>query len=115
HSAAAWIEELKNSGLTSGCSANPPKFCPEATVSRGEIAAFITRAFNPISIIPSPSAPSTAVSPTPTPTPIPGDVTDTGDTPEDEVNLYDNNKIVGSFGNPYTIFDYSALVANFGK
>ena len=39
------IEWLRNSGITSGC--NPPandKFCPDATVTRGQMAAFLARA-----------------------------------------------------------------------
>lgn len=40
------IERLADSGLTRGC--NPPlssRFCPGSTVTRGEMAAFLTRAF----------------------------------------------------------------------
>lgn len=41
HWAAAWIEQLRAEGLTTGCS--PTEFCPEATVTRAELAAFLTR------------------------------------------------------------------------
>ncbi|MBZ5538229.1 MAG: S-layer homology domain-containing protein [Acidobacteriia bacterium] len=38
-----WIEALKASGLTAGCSANPPLFCPDAPVTRGQMAIFLSR------------------------------------------------------------------------
>jgi hypothetical protein len=41
---AAWIEELSREEITSGCAAN--KFCPAKTSSRGEMAAFLSRAFS---------------------------------------------------------------------
>ncbi|MGV8041376.1 MAG: reprolysin-like metallopeptidase [Thermoanaerobaculaceae bacterium] len=41
HWAAAWIEQLRAEGLTTGCSAT--EFCPEATVTRAEMAAFLGR------------------------------------------------------------------------
>ena len=43
--AAAWIEDLYHRGLTAGCSASPPLFCPDAPVTRGEMAAFLVRTF----------------------------------------------------------------------
>jgi hypothetical protein len=38
-----WIEELAAEGVTSGCGGG--EFCPANTVSRGEMAAFLSRAF----------------------------------------------------------------------
>jgi hypothetical protein len=38
-----WIEELAREGITLGCSAG--RFCPSLTVSRGQMAAFLVRAF----------------------------------------------------------------------
>jgi predicted esterase len=56
--------------------------------------------------------------PAPTPTPIPGDYTDAGDVPGDQVNIFDYNYILGYLrinpNTPYTIFDYSNVVTNFG-
>lgn len=46
---------------------------------------------------------------------IPGDLTDHGDTADDQVNLLDYNELVANFGNPYTLADYNSLVANFHK
>ena len=39
----AWIEELAAEGVTSGCGGG--NFCPSSPVSRGEMAAFLSRAF----------------------------------------------------------------------
>ena len=44
--AAAWINELYNEGITAGCSANPPLFCPDDQVTRTQMAAFLVRTFN---------------------------------------------------------------------
>jgi S-layer family protein len=38
-----WIEALKASGITAGCSATPPLFCPDAPVTRGQMAIFLSR------------------------------------------------------------------------
>ncbi len=42
--AAGWIEQLATEGITSGC--GPNQYCPDATVTRAEMAVFIQRAFN---------------------------------------------------------------------
>ena len=42
--AAAWIEELYNEGITSGCGTG--KFCPNIPVTRGQMAVFLVRAFD---------------------------------------------------------------------
>jgi hypothetical protein len=39
-----FIEEFYNDGITTGCSQEPRKFCPQHNVTRGEMAAFIERA-----------------------------------------------------------------------
>jgi subtilisin family serine protease len=41
---AAWIENLKADGITGGCGGG--NFCPDKSLSRGEMAAFLTRAFS---------------------------------------------------------------------
>ena len=41
---AAWIEELFHEGITSGCGGG--NFCPALTNTRGEMAAFLSRAFS---------------------------------------------------------------------
>ena len=41
----AYIEALVLAGITSGCSTNPPRFCPTAAVTRGQMAVFVCRAF----------------------------------------------------------------------
>jgi hypothetical protein len=44
--AAPWIEELAAEGVTSGCAVSPARFCPDAFVSRDQMAVFLVRAFN---------------------------------------------------------------------
>jgi hypothetical protein len=44
HPLAAWIEQLAREGITAGCS--PTTFCPDATVTREQMAVFLVRAFN---------------------------------------------------------------------
>jgi hypothetical protein len=39
----AWIQKLYELGITTGCASNPLMFCPDRSVTRGEIAAFTTR------------------------------------------------------------------------
>lgn len=41
---AAWIEQLAAEGVTSGCGNG--NYCPDASVTRSQMAIFITRAFN---------------------------------------------------------------------
>jgi len=43
--AADWIEELYHAGITQGCSDNPMLYCPEDSVTRAEMAAFLVRTF----------------------------------------------------------------------
>ncbi|NOZ77962.1 MAG: hypothetical protein GXP48_02035 [Acidobacteria bacterium] len=42
---APWIEEIARRGITAGCSANPPLFCPNTVVSRDQMAVFLVKAF----------------------------------------------------------------------
>jgi hypothetical protein len=42
--AADWIEELVALGVTAGCSTAPPRYCPEAAVTRAQAAVFLLRA-----------------------------------------------------------------------
>jgi hypothetical protein len=44
HPLATWIEQLAREGITGGCSASPPRYCPEAGITRAEIAVFLLRA-----------------------------------------------------------------------
>jgi uncharacterized repeat protein (TIGR01451 family) len=43
--AAAWIEELYNRGVTSGCQASPLLYCPGNPVTRGQMAVFLSKTF----------------------------------------------------------------------
>ncbi len=42
--AAAWIEDMYARGITSGCGTNPLRYCPDASVSRRQMAVFLLRA-----------------------------------------------------------------------
>ena len=44
--AASWIEQLYSEGITTGCDSNPRRFCPDNTVTRDQMAAFLTRTFS---------------------------------------------------------------------
>jgi hypothetical protein len=37
-----YIEALKHAGITGGCIANPPQFCPDRPITRGEMAVFLS-------------------------------------------------------------------------
>lgn len=39
-----FIEALAASGITAGCQASPPMYCPDATLTRGQMAVFLARA-----------------------------------------------------------------------
>jgi len=41
-----WIEALAGEGITGGCSANPPLYCPSSQVTRAEMAVFLVKAFD---------------------------------------------------------------------
>lgn len=43
---AARVERLAEMGVTSGCSAQPLRYCPDRPVTRGQMAAFLVRAFD---------------------------------------------------------------------
>ena len=40
-----WIEELARRGIAGGCNASPALYCPTTPITRGEMAEFLTRAF----------------------------------------------------------------------
>jgi hypothetical protein len=44
HPFARWIDELALEGLTAGCGADPPRYCPGAVVDRGQLAVLLLRA-----------------------------------------------------------------------
>jgi hypothetical protein len=43
--AAPWIERLYSEGITAGCATGPLRYCPDGVVSRGSMAAFLSRTF----------------------------------------------------------------------
>ena len=42
---APYITRLAELGVTTGCSADPPRFCPDRVVSRAQMATFLVRSF----------------------------------------------------------------------
>ncbi len=52
--AKPWIEALYHDGITSGCASNPRLFCPEAGVTRGQMAVFLLLAKGPAGYAPPP-------------------------------------------------------------
>jgi len=40
---AAWSEQLFAEGITAGCGTNPPRYCPDQSVTRGQMAVFLLR------------------------------------------------------------------------
>lgn len=52
--AKKWIEALYHDGVTSGCAASPRQFCPEAGVTRGEMAVFLLLSKGPAGYAPPP-------------------------------------------------------------
>ena len=52
--AAAWIEQLFNDGITSGCGGN--NYCPTEVVTRAQMAVFLLRAKNGAGYSPPPAS-----------------------------------------------------------
>lgn len=46
HPFRPFIERIWKAGITTGCSSDPPKFCPDETVTRGQLAVFLSRAMD---------------------------------------------------------------------
>ena len=43
HWAAPYIEQIRLAGLTAGCNANPPMYCPDRPLTRAEAAVLLSR------------------------------------------------------------------------
>ncbi len=41
-----WIEQLYNEGITGGCNTNPLQYCPSNSVTRAQMAVFLTATFS---------------------------------------------------------------------
>ncbi len=52
--AKPWIEALYHDGITSGCASSPRLFCPDAGVTRGQMAVFLLLAKGPAGYAPPP-------------------------------------------------------------
>ena len=53
HWAHPYVEALAGSGITGGCSADPPLYCPGQPVTRAQMAVFILRAMGHADHLPS--------------------------------------------------------------
>ncbi|MBI3162674.1 MAG: S-layer homology domain-containing protein [Chloroflexi bacterium] len=47
-----WIERLYNAGITGGCNSSPLMYCPEASVTRAQMAIFILRGMHGSAYVP---------------------------------------------------------------
>jgi len=43
HRAAAYIEQLYHDGITNGCATSPLRYCPDAALTRADVAPFLVR------------------------------------------------------------------------
>ena len=43
---ALFIDRMAELGVTAGCATNPWRYCPDQNVSRGQMASFLSRAFD---------------------------------------------------------------------
>jgi S-layer family protein len=50
-----WIDAIAASGITAGCAAAPPKYCPDAVVTRGQMAVFLLRGIHGAGYQPPPA------------------------------------------------------------
>jgi hypothetical protein len=46
HPFCAWIQQLARDRITGGCATNPPQYCPDSFVTRGQMAVFLERAIH---------------------------------------------------------------------
>jgi len=47
-----WVEEFYQTGITGGCATNPLRYCPDAAVTRGQMAVFILRGIEGAGYVP---------------------------------------------------------------
>ena len=52
HWAWSFVEQLYRAGITGGCGVNPLRYCPDATVTRAEMAVFLLRGIHSSSYLP---------------------------------------------------------------
>jgi hypothetical protein len=50
---ACWVEQLRTDGITSGCAANPLRYCPESLVNRAQMAYFMLKAKEGANYVPT--------------------------------------------------------------
>ena len=64
--AYSFIERLSAAGITGGCSANPPQYCPEDSVTRAQMAVFLLRGIHGAAYTPPDVGSSTGFGDVPT-------------------------------------------------
>jgi uncharacterized protein (DUF1800 family) len=52
---ANWIEELYTEGITGGCATGPLRYCPDSSVTRGQMAAFLLKVYHGTTYAPPPA------------------------------------------------------------
>jgi hypothetical protein len=55
HPFGRWIEQLSHDGVTAGCATSPPRYCPDASVTRAQMAVFLLRAEHGAGYTPPPA------------------------------------------------------------
>ena len=53
--AGSWVERLYQADITAGCSASPLLYCPEASVSRAQMAVFLVKSRHGVAYTPPPA------------------------------------------------------------
>src|SRR5262249_42709429 len=59
HPFFSFIEAIARAGITSGCSTSPPLYCPDAGVTRGQMAVFLLKGIQGASYQPPPATGTT--------------------------------------------------------
>ena len=55
HPLGRWIEQLYHDGITTGCATSPPRYCPDTSVTRAQMAVFLLRAEHGAGYTPAPA------------------------------------------------------------
>ncbi len=63
HAQYAEIQALRAAGLTSGCAAAPPRYCPDVPLQRGDAAVLLSRAFQVTAAAAEAALPACAAAP----------------------------------------------------
>jgi hypothetical protein len=56
HVFSPWIDALVRAGITAGCATGPPRYCPDQTVTRAQMAVFLLRGVHGAGYTPPPAS-----------------------------------------------------------